>query len=76
MMNMACTLVRLTPEEALRGFTQHAAQALGLRERGTLAAGQRADMAIWPLDHPNELAYWLGQHPRPRVVFAGHERQA
>jgi imidazolonepropionase len=76
MMNMACTLFRLTPEEALRGFTQHAAQALGLRERGTLTAGQRADMAIWPLDHPNELAYWLGQHPRPRVVFAGHERQA
>ena len=76
MLNMACTLFRLTPEEALRGMTTHAARALGLADRGRLAAGCRADLAIWPLAHPNELAYWLGQHPRPRVVFGGQERVA
>ena len=46
MLNMACTLFRLTPEEALAGATVHAARALGLRDRGTLAAGQRADIAL------------------------------
>jgi imidazolonepropionase len=76
MLNMACTLFRLTPEEALRGMTTHAARALGLADRGRLAAGCRADFAIWPLAHPHELAYWLGQHPRPRVVFGGEERAA
>jgi imidazolonepropionase len=59
-MNMACTLFRLTPEEALRGATVHAARALGLADRGTLAAGQRADCAIWNVSHPAELAYAMG----------------
>jgi imidazolonepropionase len=74
MLNMACTLFRLTPEEALRGFTHHGAKALGLHERGRLVAGQRADFAVWPLAEPHELAYWLGQHPVPSVVVGGLER--
>jgi imidazolonepropionase len=76
MLNMACTLFRLTPEEALRGMTLHGARALGLHDRGRLAPGQRADFAIWPHSHPNELCYWLGQQVRPRVVFEGQERTA
>ncbi len=74
MLNMACTLFRLTPEEALRGMTVHGARALGLRDRGTLAAGQRADFAVWELEHPNELAYWFGRNPCARVVAGGKER--
>ena len=76
MMNMACTLFRLTPEEALRGFTVNGARALGLQDRGTLATGQRADFVVWPLGHPNELAYWLGQHPSVRVIQGGQEHIA
>ena len=74
MLNMACTLFRLTPEEALLGVTRHAAQALGLRDRGTLQAGQRADFCVWNLDHPHELAYWFGHNPCQRVIVAGQER--
>ena len=74
MIHMACTLFRLTPEEAVRGATQHGARALGLADRGTLAAGQRADFVVWALDHPNELAYWFGHNPCRRVVVAGEER--
>ena len=70
-LGMACTLFRLTPEEALRGMTVHAAQALGLSDRGRIAAGQRADLAIWPLAHPNELAYWIGAALQPQVVYGG-----
>jgi imidazolonepropionase len=58
--NLACTLFRLTPEEALRGVTVHAARALGLDDRGTLAVGQRADLAIWNARAPAELCYWIG----------------
>lgn len=75
MLNMACTLFRLTPEEALRGFTAHGARALGLRDRGQLAAGQRADLAVWDLEHPNELSYWFGHQPCRRVVHGGQERR-
>lgn len=57
---MACTLFRLTPEEALRGVTEHAARALGLSDRGTLAVGQRADLAVWNVSEPAELCYWIG----------------
>jgi imidazolonepropionase len=74
MLNMACTLFRLTPEEALRGITQHGARALGLADRGTLAAGRRADFAVWAVEHPNELAYWFGRNPCTRVVCGGAER--
>lgn len=58
--NMACTLFRLTPEEALRGMTVHAAKALGLPDRGTLAVGQRADLVAWHAKQPAELCYWIG----------------
>lgn len=72
--HMACSFFRLTPLEAVRGITIHAAQALGLRDRGQLAAGQRADFVAWDLDHPNELTYWFGHNPCRRVVVAGMER--
>lgn len=74
MLNMACTLFRLTPEEALRGATVHGARALGLHDRGTLAVGQRADFCVWDLEHPNELAYWFGHNPCRRTVVGGLER--
>ncbi len=73
MLNMGCTLFRLTPEEAVRGMTVHGAAALGLRDRGRLCAGQRADFVAWPLEHPNELCYWIGQQPACRVYVAGEE---
>jgi len=60
-MNMACTLFRLTPEEALAGFTRNAARALGLHARlGTLEPGKEADLAVWRIDDPAELSYWMG----------------
>jgi imidazolonepropionase len=74
MLNMACTLFRLTPEEAWRGVTCHAARALGLRDRGRLAAGLRADFAVWQADHPREMAYRFGHNPCLRTVCAGVER--
>jgi imidazolonepropionase len=74
MLSMACTLFRLSPEEALRGVTVHAARALGLHDRGRLATGQRADFAVWNLDHPSELAYGFGRNPCQQVVFAGVAR--
>ena len=73
MLNMACTLFRLTPEEALRGVTVHGAHALGQPDRGTLAPGQRADFVAWDLEHPNELAYWFGRNPCRRRIVAGQE---
>ena len=72
-MNMACTLFRLTPEEALRGATVHAARALGLAgQRGQLAVGQHADFLLWPVEQPAELSYWISSYPRPRVFVAGN----
>ncbi|MDQ7743200.1 imidazolonepropionase [Hydrogenophaga pseudoflava] len=72
--HMACTFFRLTPLEAVRGITVQAARALGLHDRGVLAAGLRADFVAWDLDHPNELAYWFGHNPCRRAVVAGTER--
>ncbi len=74
MLSMACTSFGTTPEEALRGVTVNAARALGLNDRGTLAAGQRADFAVWGIDHPNELAYGFGHNPCRRVIVSGTER--
>lgn len=71
MLNMACTLFRLTPEEALAGVTRHAAAALGLRDRGALAAGMRADFVLWGVQRPAELSYALGANPRLQTVFKG-----
>ena len=72
--HMACTFFRLTPLEAVRGITAHAARALGLRDRGQLSAGQRADFVAWDLEHPNELTYWFGHNPCHRVVVGAQER--
>jgi len=71
-LNMACTLFRLTPEEALAGITREGARALGLlHEIGTLEAGKAADLAIWDMKHPAELSYWLGAPLLRERVFAG-----
>ncbi len=71
-MNMACTLFRMTPEEALAGTTRNAARALGLTDRGTIAPGQRADLAIWHAHHPAELAYRTGPTPLFARMIGGH----
>lgn len=70
-MNMACTLFRMTPEEALLGATAHAARALGLTDRGTLALGQRADLALWNLTHPAELSYRIGAEALHKCIIGG-----
>jgi imidazolonepropionase len=72
-MNMACTLFRLTPEEALRGATVNAARALGLRDRGRLVADRRADLVVWDAREPAELAYWIGGELAARVFAGGVE---
>ena len=74
MLNMACTLFRFTPEEALSGVTRHAAQALGLAERGVLAPGMRADFVVWQVQHPAALAYAMGANPLRATVFKGQLR--
>lgn len=72
MLNMACTLFGLTPEEALRGVTVHAARALGLQHsHGCLTPGRAADFVVWELEHPRELAANFGQNPCARVVRGG-----
>ena len=70
-MNMGCTLFRLTPEEALRGVTHHAALALGLADCGQIAVGKRADLAVWDVSDPAELAYRIGFNPLYRRYFGG-----
>ncbi len=70
-LNMACTLFRLTPEEALAGLTRHAAAALGLEDRGVLRAGLRADAVLWRISHPAELSYAIGLNTRAATIFAG-----
>jgi imidazolonepropionase len=74
MMNMACTLFRMTPEEALAGVTLHAAKALGLGDsHGSLEAGKVADFVAWDIARPAELAYWLGGDLGKRVIRHGEE---
>lgn len=70
MLNMACTLFRLTPEEALAGMTVHAAKALGLQDEiGTVSAGKAADLCVWNVTRPAELCYWIGlPGPEWRIV--------
>lgn len=71
-LNMACTLFRLTPEEALAGLTRHAAQALGMADEiGTLEAGKRCDLAIWDIERPAELAYRIGFNPLHARIWNG-----
>ena len=72
MLNMACTLFRMTPEEALAGVTQHAATALGMgATHGSLEVGKVADFVAWQIDRPADLAYWLGGELDKRVVRHG-----
>lgn len=72
MMNMAAVLFRLTPEEALAGFTRNAAKALGLSsEIGTLEVGKQADLAIWDIEHPSELTQAIGSNPLYSRIFGG-----
>jgi imidazolonepropionase len=71
MINMACTLFGMTPEEALAGATIHAARALGLRDRGVLSSGMRADIACWTIAEPAELAYRIGGNASCGAVRAG-----
>jgi imidazolonepropionase len=68
---MACTLFRLTPEEALRGVTVNAARALGFSDRGTLAVRQRADLVVWKAKQPAELCYWIGGDLVQKVWLGG-----
>lgn len=72
MLNMACTLFRMTPEEALSGMTRHAAKALGYQDVcGTLEKGKAADIALWSVAHPRELCYYFGTNPCRGIVVAG-----
>ena len=70
-MNMACTLFRMTPLEALQGTTLHAARALGLADCGALDQGKRADLCIWNALHPAELSYRIGATPLHARMFGG-----
>ncbi len=72
-MSLACTHFRLTPEEALRGATVHAARALGLADRGRLATGLRADFVLWNAKAPAELCYWLGGNLAASAWSAGRQ---
>jgi len=79
-LTLAATLARaqfgLTASEAFLGITRHAARALGLKDRGTLAVGQRADLCLWEISHPRELSYWLGRPLCATVIRAGRARAA
>lgn len=71
-MSLACVHFGLTPAEALAGATRHAARVLGMEEeRGVLAPGRVADLALWEVDHPRELAYWSGWNPCVGVAREG-----
>ncbi|MDZ4693380.1 imidazolonepropionase [Terricaulis sp.] len=71
-LNMACTLFRLTPEEALAGITREGARALGISDDvGTLEVGKACDLAVWDVKSPAELSYWLGAPLLRERVFAG-----
>ncbi len=63
----------MTPQKALQGVTKHAAKALGLQAtHGTLTVGKAADFAVWDINHPAELAYYLGGNPLYQLVKNGH----
>jgi imidazolonepropionase len=70
-MNMGCTLFRMTPQEALAGVTINAARALGLADTGQIAAGKRADLAVWDVRRPGELSYRIGFNALHQRIFGG-----
>ena len=70
-MNMACTLFRMTPLEALLGMTVHAARALGELNRGRITATAPADLCVWDVEHPAELSYCIGFNPLHSRIFKG-----
>lgn len=71
-LNLACVVFRLTPEEALAGMTRVGARVLAWSDAmGTVEVGKRADLAVWSVDHPGELAYWIGASPCWRVIRGG-----
>jgi imidazolonepropionase len=75
-MMLASRLFGLTPEECLAGTTREAAHALGVAgDRGTLEAGKRADIAIWDISHPRELAYWIGTPQLAELLVGGHTKR-
>jgi imidazolonepropionase len=72
-MALACRLFRMTPAECLAGATREAARALGLAgDRGTVDAGKRADLAIWNVEHPRDLCYWMGWNPLDTLLVEGN----
>jgi imidazolonepropionase len=71
MAHLGCTLFRMTVVEALRGITVNAALALGLHDRGVLRAGARCDLALYRIERPAELCYWIGGSPCAGRVVAG-----
>jgi imidazolonepropionase len=70
-MALACTRFGLTPAEALHGATRNAAAALGLDDRGEIAVGTRADLALWNVDFAPALAYWFGAPLLAALLIAG-----
>lgn len=70
-MNLACTLFRMTPAEALAGVTRHAARALGMSDTGMIRSGLRADLAVWNVEQPAELAYRIGANPLHQRILGG-----
>ena len=70
-LNFACVLFGLTPAEAVAGMTREAAPVLGLKDRGTVVAGARADLACWAVETPAELCYWMGANPVTAVIAGG-----
>ncbi|MDD7805579.1 MAG: imidazolonepropionase [Endozoicomonas sp. (ex Botrylloides leachii)] len=71
MMHMACTLFRLTPEEALLGCTRNAAMALGLSQMGVIREGYKADLVLWPIEHPAELVCHFGTPSPSQIIQHG-----
>ena len=72
MLNMATTLFKLTPFEALRGVTINAAKALNIDDNvGTIEVGKQADLVLWDIDSPAELSYHIGGNPCRKVVKQG-----
>ncbi len=77
MLSMACTLFRMTPEESLAGITREASRALGLgQSHGTLEVGKQADLCVWDVERPAELAYRVGFNPLSQVMQRGRIRTA